>query len=116
MDIIHIITDRPELVAEGDCGLETNSVPFELDYQFEYGNRVYAPFPVISLYAGPFPRHQEVVLFSGTEAAALRKAGLPTEVWRVRQVVFDFANGATRRVSILLGNACGYRSGAYYLQ
>jgi len=118
MDIIHIISEHPDLISEGDCGLETNTIPFELDYHFEYGNQVYAPFPAISLYAGPFPRHQEIVLFSGSELAALKKAGLPAEVWRVRQVIFDFADRATRRVTILLRNACNnYRSSSgYYLQ
>ncbi|CAN5123062.1 hypothetical protein BH11PSE11_BH11PSE11_24200 [soil metagenome] len=76
----------------------------ELDFHFEHEQEVFAPLPVISDYCGPIPRAQEIVIFGGSERVALAFAGLPSEVWQVHQVTFEFLDQVTRRVSVSLVN------------
>lgn len=88
--------------AGGEVHREVLLAPVELDFQFEYNTRVYTPLAVIANYRGPVPCSQEIIIFGGSESAALRQAGLPSEVWKVQQLVFEFLNRGTKRIALTL--------------
>ena len=53
-------------------------------------------------YSGSLPAQDNILLFDEPEAKALKAVGLPAEVWRVRQVAFDVANGAFSKATLTL--------------
>lgn len=74
----------------------------ELAYLFEHNNKVVKPLPVVEKFVGPYPTQDNIILFEGEEADALKKADLPNAVWRVRQLAFDISGGAVTRITLAL--------------
>ena len=74
----------------------------ELAYLFEHNNKVVKPLPVVKEFIGLCPSQDNIILFGGEEANALKKADLPNAVWRVRQLAFDISDGAVIRITLAL--------------
>ena len=73
-----------------------------LAFQFEYNDKIFVPLPPILNFTGQHPNQDNIILFDGAEKSSLEKAGLPSAVWRVRQIAYDIANGQITQTTLTL--------------
>jgi hypothetical protein len=74
----------------------------EVQFQFLYKEKVHAPVAPLKHYEGVLPAQDNILLFNEEEAGSLEAAGLPAQVWRVRQVAFDVGGGTFSMATITL--------------